>query len=148
LKWKDYVMAQAEKRAAALVALQAYAEEIRTKIACQTRELESELARVEQAIAGLAGAALDPAAPAPDVSAPAEYAGLGPQRAVEKFLREHPGQLFLPSTIAREIRSRGFAVSNPRLANQQVTIALIRASRKGVAAEGLLEGRRAFRLNA
>lgn len=141
-------MIQKDKRDAALAALTAYANGIRTEIEQKTMELNAELARVEQAIAALSGEAeVLVEAPAQEHTPGGEYEGLGPQGAVEKFLRDHPGQLFRPNGIAAAMKAAGFKVSNPKLASQQVMIALMRAAKKGVAAEGEIEGKRAFQLN-
>lgn len=137
-----------DKRKAALVALRAYADEIRTEIERQTRELTTELARVERSIDELSGGLAKGTTPAlPGITLSGEYAGLGPQGAVEKFLLSNPGRMFTSKAIALELKSKGFTVSNPKLASQQVMIALLRATKKGLAVESKIENRRAFQLN-
>jgi hypothetical protein len=141
-------MIRNDKRETALAALTAYANGIRTEIERKTLELNTELSRVEQAIAALSGEGAPlVGAPIQEHTSGGEYEGLGPQGAVEKFLRANPGQLFRPNAIASAMKASGFTVSNPKLASQQVMIALMRAAKKGVATEGSVEGKRAFQLN-
>jgi hypothetical protein len=136
-----------KKREAALALLRAYAAEMRTEIERQTRELSRELERVERSIAELSGDQGDGSETPIPAKAAGPYAGLGPQAAVEKFLKSHPGSLFWAKEIASELKSGGVVVSNPKLVTQQVTVALIRAVNKGVAVEGRKAGKRAFRLH-
>jgi chemotaxis response regulator CheB len=137
-----------KKRRAAIRALEVYAEELRTEIEHQTATLKRKLEAVEQSIRTLAAqvqlvGVQEPSSPQPIVGI---YSGLGPQAAAEKFLQEHPGEFFRPSEVARDLRANGFTVSNPKLATQQVSIALGRAVDKGIAVDGKRDGRRVFTL--
>jgi hypothetical protein len=137
-------MAESDKHQVALRALHDLANEIRAEIERRTGELTKELSRVEKAIAELSGEPVSGTSPAAQAMPSVAFSGLGPQGAVEQFLRDHPGQAFRPKEIATAIRSGGFVFSNPTLANQQVLIALIRAAKKGIADEVTVDGRRAF----
>lgn len=122
-------MLQDDKRQAALRLLHAYAAELRTEIEQKTKELSHELARIERGIAELSG---DRAGCSGLAEPTGKYAGLGPQGAVEMFLREHPRKAFRPSQIAKQLKARGFTVSSPKLLNTQVSVALRRAQAKGL----------------
>ena len=135
------------KRKAALDAAKAYADELRTEIEHQAARLKHELERVDQFIRSLAGDKAQDVGEqgfglAPGVRG--KYAGVGPQAAVEQFLKEHPGQFFRPSEMAAQLKAQGFSVSNPKLATQQVAIALGRAAGKGLAIEGQREGKKTY----
>ena len=137
------------KRKAALEALAAYADELRTEIERQTARMKRELESVEQSIIALTrDGAQDVGQEQAGVTlgVGGKYAGVGPQAAVEKFLGEHPGQTFRSAEVADQLQAGGLAVSNPKLMRQQVLIALDRAVKKGVATETRSEGRRTFRL--
>ncbi len=135
-------MLEDDKRQAALRLLRAYAVELRTEIEQKTKELSRELARIERGIAELSGEE----ASRPDLASPTgKYGGLGPQGAVEMFLKEHPRGVLRPSEIAKQLKADGFTVSNPKLLNTQVSVALRRAQAKGLV-EVVHRGRtRAFR---
>jgi len=135
------------KRKAALAALTAYADELRTEIERQSTRLKRELESVEQSIRALTGDEAQDMGPhvmgiAPGIGG--KYVGVGAQAAIERFLEEHPGQFFRPAEMAAQLKAQGFSVSNPKLATQQVAIALGRAVAKGLAIEGQREGRRAY----
>jgi hypothetical protein len=141
-------MARNDKRKAAIAALKAYADEIRTEIERQARDLNDELSRVEKSIVELSGE-IRPhdRIPVPENQTGGTYTGLGPQAAVERFLRAHPDRMFRSKMIATELKSLGFTVANPKLAGQQVAIALIRMAKKGLAVEGKIGDKRAFQLS-
>jgi hypothetical protein len=136
-----------DKRKAALAALTAYADELRTEIQRQTARLKRELEGVEQSIRVLEGDGTrdvgGQARPLLDVGG--RYSGVGPQAAVEQFLEEHPGQFFRPVEIVIQLKAQGFSVPNPKLATQQVAIALGRAATKGLAVDGKREGKRVYK---
>ena len=134
-----------DKRMAALELLRAYATEIRTEIERETRELSRELERVERSIAELSGVEKGRSGTPAFTKPVGEYAGLGPQRAVEKFLRGHPGRTFRPSETAKWLRAHGFSVTNPKLLGTQVRVALGRAKGKGLAEAAEIDGKLAFR---
>lgn len=136
------------KRKAALDALTAYADELRTEIERQTARLKRELASVEESMRLLAGRGAQHPGPQGIIVPPGvggKYAGVNPQAAVERFLTEHPGQAFLPSEMAAALKAEGFAVSNPKLATQQVSIALGRVVGKELAEIESRAGRKAYR---
>lgn len=136
------------KRKAVMEALTAYADELRTEIEHQAATLKRELTAVEQSIRAIAGdKTQDVGQREAGATLPVggKYVGVGPQAAVEQYLQEHPGLSFRPAEIAAQLKAQGFSVSNPKLATQQVAIALIRAVGKGLAIQGLRQGRRAYR---
>ena len=135
------------KRKTALEALTAYADELRTEIEHQTARLKRELTAVEQSIRAIAGdeaQAVGQRETGAALGVGGKYAGVGPQAAVERFLEEHPGPFFRPAEMAAQLKTQGFSVSNPKLATQQVAIALGRAVGKDLAIEGSREGRKAY----
>ena len=135
------------KRKAAMEALTAYADELRTEIEHQAARLKRELTAVEQSIRTLAGdesEAVGQRGTGAALSVGGKYAGVGPQAAVERFLVECPGHFFRPAEMAAQLKTQGFSVSNPKLATQQVAIALGRAVAKGLAIEGSREGKKAY----
>lgn len=140
-------MTSNDKRKTLLDAAIAYAAELRTEIERQTSKLKRELDSVEQFIRGLAGSntqdvGVGVATPALGIGG--KYDRLGPQAAVEQFLKEHREQSFRPAEMASQLKAQGFSVPNPKLATQQVAIALARAVAKGLAIEEQREGRRAY----
>ena len=135
------------KRKTALDAAKAYADELRTEIEHQTSRLKRELEKVEQFMRALAGDGAQDVVGQRLGAAPGvlgKYAGMGPQAAVERYLKEHPGQFFRPAEMAAQLKAQGFSVSNPKLATQQVAVALGRALDKGLAIEGQREGKKAY----
>jgi hypothetical protein len=136
------------KRTIALEVLKAHAAELRTKIEQMTANIKQELVAVEKSIQILSGVPtqdLSSAAATEGLSLGGEYSGLGPQAAAEKYLNEHPGKTFRPREAAELMKKEGFTVSNPKLATQQVAIALGRAAKKGLAIETKINGKKAFR---
>ena len=142
-------MTSDDKRKAALDALTAYADELRTEIERQTTGLKHDLANVEQSIRVLLGDKTQDMASVETrvgLDIGKKYAGVGPQAAVEDFIGKHPEQTFRSGDVADQLKADGFTVPNPKLLKQQILIALDRAVKKGVAIEIQIEGRRAFRL--
>ncbi len=140
-----------DKRKAALDALRTYADELRTEIEHQAAKLKRRLAAVEQSISALAGdeaEAVGQQGTRPTTGIRAKYAGVGPQAAVERFLKEHPGHFFLPSEMSAQLKAQGFSVTNPKLATQQVSIALSRAAGKGVAVIDRRHGKKVYTFKA
>ena len=136
------------KRKAALEALTAYADELRTEIEHQAARLKQELTAVEQSIRAIAGGetqAVGQRETGSALGAGGKYAGVGPQAAVERFLEEHPGHFFRPAEMAAQLKTQGFSVSNPKLATQQVAIALGRAAAKGLVIQESRKGKRVYR---
>ena len=141
-------MIDSKTRKAALEALTAYAAELRTENERQAATLRRELASVEQFISALAGQ--EPQGVVrPSVGLPPglgdKYRGVGPQAAVEQFLKEHPGIQFRPAVLSGQLKAQGFSVPNPKLATQQVAIALGRAVKKGRAVEEQRDGKKSYK---
>lgn len=140
-------MLRGNKRKAAFEALTSYADELRTEIEHQVARLKRELERVEEAIRTLSGEVaqeIGQGQPRP-LGVGDKFAGMGPQAAVERFMAEHPGESFRPAEMAAQLKAQGFSVSNPKLATQQVAIALGRAVQKGLAVQFEAGGKKVFR---
>jgi hypothetical protein len=126
-------------------ALADYANGIRTEIERQTRDLTRELRRVEQAIEALSEEeSIDSEKKAPGDQR-GEYKDLGPQAAVEKYLKEHEGKWVRSRSVANTLKAGGLTVADPRLLRQQVLVALKRAVKKGLADREILDGKPSYK---
>lgn len=136
------------KRKVALDALKAFADELRTEIEQKVTALKHELSAVEQSIRTLSGnhtQVIGPPGPDDPHLMGGKYAGLGPQPAVELFLKEQrPNRHLRPAQVAARMKAEGFTVTNPKLLTQQVAIALSRAVGKGLAVQGVRQGKKAY----
>ena len=129
-------------RARAIEALEAYKRTLLQRLERTKRDLEA----VDRVTRGLHEIEAEPDA-ADAATTPGGYPDLPPQKAVQKFFREHPDRAFKPSTLARKLRLLGYepTTSDKNIFVTQCRTACLRLVDKGILQQTEVGGRAAFR---
>jgi hypothetical protein len=120
--------------------LEAYCTDLQTQIKQQKVEFDRAMQSLKLLRENTNPSLLE--APAQESS----YADLGPQEAVNQFLRAHPGQAFKPSALAKGLRAHGYEPTSddPNTFVAMVRTGCIRLRDKGVLRQTDIDGKIAF----
>jgi hypothetical protein len=138
---KEVSMKRTTGRDAALAELRAY----RAELAADMQRIQADIDVVDRSIALLTKHPAKDGGPQIPLAPGGPYAGLKPQAAVLRFLKEHPGRWLKPRDAARELRELG-ADASAATFDAQVTASFYRSVKKGVAEKAKKQGVNQFRL--
>jgi hypothetical protein len=118
----------------------------RKELAGHISQLQEDLRVVDQSIVLISGHPSTPESSGiPNQTADQD---MGPQEAVENFLRNSPGTFYRPRDLGKELQKNGYQVraKKPEIWFAQVTNSLRRAVSKGIAEMRQVDGKKTYGL--